>query len=163
MGLLTVAVMLLVTEGYGYFTHNAAQTQREKTTQRSEEHGAASGRNQSGGGFQPPRAAAVVRRLEAAATLVAASLRSAATKVTNHKGHEVHEDETRSALCPLWLGGPSESHGVFVLPIGLRKTSEGHAEALRPRGGLRPQPSRLTAVPNGPRVQGMVAPRFHVA
>ena len=37
MSLLTVAVMFLVTEGYGYLTQNTAQTQRDKTTQRSEE------------------------------------------------------------------------------------------------------------------------------
>ena len=48
MSLLTMAVMFLVTEGYGYLTQNTAQTQRDKTTQRSEELGAAVGRNQKG-------------------------------------------------------------------------------------------------------------------
>ena len=37
MSLFTVAVMLLVTEAYSYLAQNTAQTQREKTTQRSEE------------------------------------------------------------------------------------------------------------------------------
>ena len=53
MSLLTVAVILLVTESYGYLSQNTAQTQRDKTTQRSEELGAAFGHNQK----QPPKLA----------------------------------------------------------------------------------------------------------
>ncbi len=37
MNLFTVAVMLLVTEGYGYLAQNTAQAQRDETTQRNEE------------------------------------------------------------------------------------------------------------------------------
>ena len=46
MDLLTVAVMLLMTESCGYLAQNAAQSRRGQTTQRSEELGAAFGRNQ---------------------------------------------------------------------------------------------------------------------
>ena len=37
MSLLTVSVILMVIESYGYLTHNTAQTQRDRTTQRREE------------------------------------------------------------------------------------------------------------------------------
>ena len=37
MSLLTVGVMLMVIESYGYLAQNTAQTQRDRTTQRREE------------------------------------------------------------------------------------------------------------------------------
>ena len=46
MSLLTVGVMLMVIESYGYCAQNTAQTQRDRTTQRREDLGAVFRRNQ---------------------------------------------------------------------------------------------------------------------